>query len=157
MWPLHSKISTVAGWKGQDCSSSLYTRRWRPKDPKKLSWMESLHGFLVHTKYKQCDVDFENLCQACLQEVGLMQNLGDHVSGSSFEWESRALAITWSQTSACVWSGPKAWKLSSMGLEWVMFRSTYQGGRMKTASAMHIPEIAIPINAWIGIRDSKLA
>jgi hypothetical protein len=40
----HCALRSLVGWKGQDCSSSLHTRRWRPKSPKKSSRMKSLRG-----------------------------------------------------------------------------------------------------------------
>ena len=42
--PLHSKISHRS--KMPRPPRSLHTRRWRPKGPKKLSWMKTLHGKL---------------------------------------------------------------------------------------------------------------
>ena len=41
-----SGLKALIGRKDWDRPSSLHTRRWRPKDPKILSWMQSLHGFL---------------------------------------------------------------------------------------------------------------
>ena len=40
----HCNLRALIGQKGRDCLSSLHTRRWRPKGPKKISWMKSLHG-----------------------------------------------------------------------------------------------------------------
>ena len=42
----HGNVRALIGWKGGDRPSSLHTRRWRPKGPKKVSWMISLHGVL---------------------------------------------------------------------------------------------------------------
>ena len=42
----HYILISIIGRKGRDCPSSLHTRRWRSKGPKKLSWMKSLHGIL---------------------------------------------------------------------------------------------------------------
>ena len=42
----HCKRRILIGRKGGDGPSSLHTRRWRPKGPKKSSWMKSLHGVL---------------------------------------------------------------------------------------------------------------
>jgi hypothetical protein len=39
-------LRALIGRKGVDCSSSLHTRRWRPKGSKKTSWVKSLHGVL---------------------------------------------------------------------------------------------------------------
>ena len=42
----HCKVRVLIGWKGGDPQSSLDTRRWRPKHPKKSLWMKSVHAFL---------------------------------------------------------------------------------------------------------------
>ena len=42
----HCNLRVLIGRKGGDCPSSLHTRRWRTKGPKKTSWMKSLHGVL---------------------------------------------------------------------------------------------------------------
>ena len=42
----HCNRRALIGRKSGDRPSSLYTRRWRPKGPKKASWMKSLHGVL---------------------------------------------------------------------------------------------------------------
>ena len=42
----HCNLRALIGRKGGDRPSSLHTRRWRPKGPKKTSWMKSLHGVL---------------------------------------------------------------------------------------------------------------
>ena len=42
----HYRLRALIGRKGEDRPSSLHTQRWRPKGPKKTSWMESLHGVL---------------------------------------------------------------------------------------------------------------
>ena len=42
----HCNLRVLIGQKGGDRPSSLHTRRWRPKGPKKTSWMKSLHGVL---------------------------------------------------------------------------------------------------------------
>jgi hypothetical protein len=39
-------VRALIGRKDGDCPSSLHTRRWRPKGPKKNLWMKSLHGVL---------------------------------------------------------------------------------------------------------------
>ena len=44
--PDHGNVRALIGWKGGDRPSSLHTRRWRPKGPKKNLWMKSLHGVL---------------------------------------------------------------------------------------------------------------
>ena len=44
--PDHGNVRTLIGQKGRDLPSSLHTRRWRPKGPKKSYWMKSLHGVL---------------------------------------------------------------------------------------------------------------
>ena len=42
----HGNVRALIGQKCGDCPSSLHTRRWRPKGPKKSLWMKSLHGVL---------------------------------------------------------------------------------------------------------------
>jgi hypothetical protein len=42
----HGNVRALIGRKGGDRPSSLHTRRWRPKGPRKSSWMKSLHGVL---------------------------------------------------------------------------------------------------------------
>jgi hypothetical protein len=42
----HGNVRALIGWKGGDRPSSLHTRMWRPKGPKKSSRMKSLHGVL---------------------------------------------------------------------------------------------------------------
>ena len=42
----HCNLRALIGRKGRDHPSSLHTRRWRSKGPKKTSWMKSLHGVL---------------------------------------------------------------------------------------------------------------
>ena len=42
----HFVLRSLIGQKGRNRPSSLHTRRWRSKCPKKLSWMKSLCGFL---------------------------------------------------------------------------------------------------------------
>ena len=42
----HCNLRALIGWKGRDCPSSLHIGRWKPKGPKKTSWMKSLHGAL---------------------------------------------------------------------------------------------------------------
>ena len=42
----HCNLRALIGWNGGDRPSSLHTRRWRPKGPKRSSWMKSLHGVL---------------------------------------------------------------------------------------------------------------
>ena len=42
----HCVLRPFIGRKGQDHPTSLHTNSWRPKDPKKSSWMKSLHEFL---------------------------------------------------------------------------------------------------------------
>ena len=58
-----------------------------------------------------------NSYQTHLQEVNLMQIMVNHVRVKhlklfvqAFEWESRALTITWFGPLAHVWSGPKFWE-----------------------------------------------
>jgi hypothetical protein len=42
----HYILRSLIGWKVWDRPYSLHTRRWRPKDPNKLSWMNSLHWMI---------------------------------------------------------------------------------------------------------------
>ena len=42
----HGNLRALIGRKGKDRPSSLHTQRWKPKGPKKTSWMQSLHGVL---------------------------------------------------------------------------------------------------------------
>ena len=42
----HGNVRALIGRKGGDRPSSLHTRRWRPRGPKKSLWMKSLHGVL---------------------------------------------------------------------------------------------------------------
>ena len=42
----HCNLRGLIDRKGRDRPSSLHTWRWRPKGPKKTSWMKSLHGVL---------------------------------------------------------------------------------------------------------------
>ena len=42
----HGNLRALIGRKGEDRPSSLHTQRWKPKGPKKTSWMQSLHGVL---------------------------------------------------------------------------------------------------------------
>ena len=42
----HCNLRAFIGQKGGDCPSSLHTRSWKPKGPKKTSWMKSLYGVL---------------------------------------------------------------------------------------------------------------
>jgi hypothetical protein len=42
----HCILRSLIGQKSRDHLTSLHTRRWKPKDPNKLSSMKSLHGFL---------------------------------------------------------------------------------------------------------------
>jgi hypothetical protein len=42
----HCNLRALIGGKGGDRPSSLHTRRWRPKGPKKTSWIKSVHGIL---------------------------------------------------------------------------------------------------------------
>ena len=42
----HFNLRALIGRKGGDRPSSLHSWRWRPKDPKKTSWMKSLHEVL---------------------------------------------------------------------------------------------------------------
>ena len=42
----HCNLRALIGRKGGNRPSSLHTRRWRSKGPKKTSWMKSLHGGL---------------------------------------------------------------------------------------------------------------
>ena len=42
----HGNVIALIGRKGGDHPSSLHTRRWRPKGPKKSSWMKNLNGVL---------------------------------------------------------------------------------------------------------------
>ena len=42
----HCNLRALIGRNGGDRPSSLHTWRWRPKGPKKTSWMKSLHGVL---------------------------------------------------------------------------------------------------------------
>ena len=42
----HCILGSLIGQKGRDRLSLLHSGRWRPKGPKKLSWMKSLHDNL---------------------------------------------------------------------------------------------------------------
>ena len=42
----HCNLRVLIGRKGGDRSYSLHTQRWKPKGPRKTSWMKSLHGGL---------------------------------------------------------------------------------------------------------------
>ena len=88
----HCIPRSLIGRKGRDSSSSLHTRRWRSTGQKKLSWVRSLQG-LLHSKPK---ITFHDLLEfalhhAHLEEVGFKQIMADHVGGTHFGWESRAL------------------------------------------------------------------
>ena len=78
----HCILRSLVGQKGWDLPNSLHTRGWRPKGPKKLSWMK-------------CLLDF------------YMAHHVNWIASMAFRWESRALTITWSQSLARVWSGHK--------------------------------------------------
>ena len=47
----HCILRSLIGQKGRDRPSSLHTRRKKPRDPKKLSWMRSLRRFLHDKLY----------------------------------------------------------------------------------------------------------
>jgi hypothetical protein len=79
----HTRLKALRafiGRKGKDHLISLHTKRWRPKKTQR-----DYHGWKVYT-----DFYVENY----KQEVDLTQIWIDHVSGTSFGWESRALAVT---------------------------------------------------------------
>jgi len=70
--PDRGKGRALIGRKGGDHPSSFHTRRWRPKGPKKISWMKNLHGGL-HGRLWIRVHGLWNLHQAHLEEVGLTQ------------------------------------------------------------------------------------
>ena len=62
----HCILVSLIGRKDQDLPSPLHTRRWRPKGPRKPSWMKSLDKFL-HNKLRRMVHDLLEH----LQEIGL--------------------------------------------------------------------------------------
>ena len=50
----HCNLRALIGRKGGDRPSSLHIRRWRPKGPKRMTWMKSLHGILHGGLWKRC-------------------------------------------------------------------------------------------------------
>jgi hypothetical protein len=120
----HCILRFVVSRKGGDHPSSLHTRRWRPKDPKKLScmkrstWTSTWQTIIMFydllefasspllADHKLCFMVCWNLHQSHLREVNLTQILVKRFNNATFGWESRALTTTWSRPLARVWSGP---------------------------------------------------
>ena len=91
----HCILRSLIGRRGWDHPSSLHTRRWRP-----IGLKETIIGWEIYVEpYMVCHI----LRQAHL-----------HVSGMAFDWDLKALTITWSQPLGRVWSSPKwTWVLGS--------------------------------------------
>ena len=62
----HCILVSLIGRKDQDLPSPLHTRRWRPKGPRKPSWMKSLDKFLHNKLWRMVHDLLEHL-----QEIGL--------------------------------------------------------------------------------------
>ena len=74
----HCNLRALIGRKGGDRPSSLHTQRWRPKGPKKTSWIKSLHEVLHGGLWIRFHGLPEFSSGFTSKEVALTQISGDH-------------------------------------------------------------------------------
>ena len=77
----HCILRSLIGWKGQDCPSSLHTRKCGP-----LRAQRNYHGWKVYMN-------------------SYMVDQVSYTIGATFGWETKVFTNTWSPPLASVWSG----------------------------------------------------
>lgn len=114
----HCILRPLVGRKGRDCPSSFHTRWWRPKSPKKWSWMRRSHEFLHGKQWTMFHVLLKfvsrpppkdspdaNSCKPCQWYNLWMRIKNPHTYTTATLGSRVKVALRWSNTWVPKWYG----------------------------------------------------